>query len=140
MRTLPRAVDGNDAAVTVTAIHVLIVDDEADMEALFRQRFRRELRSGELILQFAETGRAALDVLETRDPDVVLIFTDIEMPEMNGIELLKRVREKRPDVRVYLVTAYDSPFYTQQAKDLGAHGYLTKPLDFSALRQVMFAI
>ncbi len=110
------------------------------MEALFRQRFRRELRSGELILQFAETGRAALDVLETRDPDVVLIFTDIEMPEMNGIELLKRVREKRPDVRVYLVTAYDSPFYTQQAKDLGAHGYLTKPLDFSALRQVMFAI
>ncbi|BBX75367.1 response regulator [Mycobacterium shinjukuense] len=121
------------------AIHVLIVDDEADMEALFRQRFRRELRSGRLIMRFAVTGRAALDVLETEDPDVVLIFSDIEMPEMNGLELLERVRARWPTMRVYLVTAYDSAFYTRRAAELGAHGYLTKPLDFSALHQIVFA-
>ena len=87
---------------------------------------------------FAETGRAALDVLETTDPDVIVVVSDIEMPEMNGLELLARVRDRWPHVRVYLATAYDSPGYTQRAADLGAHGYFTKPLDFSALRQVMF--
>jgi CheY-like chemotaxis protein len=130
--------DGNHAAVAANALHVLVVDDETDIETLFRQRFRRELRSGQLIMQFAGTGRAALDVIEIRDPDVIVIFTDIEMPEMNGLELLERVRHKWPHVRIYLVTAYDSPTYTQRAADLGAHGYFTKPLDFSALRQIMF--
>lgn len=131
--------DGNDAAVADSPLHVLVVDDEPDMETLFRQRFRRELRSGRLIMQFAGTGRAALDVLEMRDSDVVVIFSDIQMPEMNGLELLERVRDKWPHVRVYLVTAYGSPIYTQRAADLGAHGYFTKPLDFSALHQIMFA-
>ncbi len=130
--------DTDDAADDAEALHVLVVDDETDIETLFRQRFRRELRSGKLIMQFAETGRAALDVLEIRDPDVIVIFSDIEMPEMNGLELLDEVRHTWPHVRVYLVTAYDTPAYTQKAADLGAHGYLTKPLDFSALRQIMF--
>jgi CheY-like chemotaxis protein len=130
--------DGSDTAVAAKATHVLVVDDETDIETLFRQRFRRELRSGRLIMQFADTGRAALDVLETRDSDVIVIVSDIEMPEMNGLELLERVRHKWPHVRVYLATAYDSPSYTQRAADLGAHGYFTKPLDFSALRQIMF--
>jgi len=128
----------DDAAVDAKALHVLVVDDETDIETLFRQRFRRELRSGKLIMQFAETGRAALDVLEFTDPDVIVIFSDIEMPEMNGLELLERVRGTWPQVRIYLVTAYDSPAYTERAADLGAHGYFTKPLDFSALRQIMF--
>lgn len=130
--------DSKEAALTATALHALIVDDETDIETLFRQRFRRELRSGKLIMQFAATGSAALDVLEVRDPDVIVIFTDIEMPEMNGLELLERVRDRWPHVRVYVVTAYDSPAYTQRAADLGAHGYFTKPLDFSALREIMF--
>ena len=130
--------DGSDTAIAAKATHVLVVDDETDIETLFRQRFRRELRSGRLIMQFADTGRAALDVLETRDSDVIVIVSDIEMPEMNGLELLERVRHKWPHVRVYLATAYDSPSYTQRAADLGAHGYFTKPLDFSALRQIMF--
>jgi len=130
--------DENDAAVDAKALHVLVVDDETDVETLFRQRFRRELRSGKVIMQFAETGRAALDVLQIRDPDIIVIFSDIEMPEMNGLELLERVRDTWPQVRVYLVTAYDSPTYTQRAADLGAHGYFTKPLDFTALRQIMF--
>ena len=130
--------DGSDTAIAAKATHVLVVDDETDIETLFRQRFRRELRSGRLIMQFADTGRAALDVLETRDSDVIVIVSDIEMPEMNGLELLERVRHKWPHVRVYLATAYDSPSYTQGAADLGAHGYFTKPLDFSALRQIMF--
>lgn len=119
------------------ALHVLVVDDEADIPILFRQRFRRELRSGSLVLQFAATGRAALDVMQTVDPDIVVIFSDIEMPEMNGLELLERVRGEWPHVRIYLVTAYDNAAYTERAAELGAHGYLTKPLDFAALRQLM---
>jgi two-component system, response regulator, stage 0 sporulation protein F len=130
--------DGTDTAVAVKATHVLVVDDETDVVTLFRQRFRRELRSGQLIMQFADTGRAALEVLEMVDPDVILIFSDIEMPEMNGLELLEHVRDRWPHVRIYLATAYDSPTYTQRAAALGAHGYFTKPLDFSALRQIMF--
>lgn len=131
--------DGTDSAVAVKATHVLVVDDETDVVTLFRQRFRRELRSGQLIMQFADTGRAALEVLETIDPDIILIFTDIEMPEMNGLELLAHVRDKWPHVRIYLATAYDNPDYTRRAANLGAHGYFTKPLDFSALRQIMLA-
>ena len=117
---------------------VLVVDDETDIETLFRQRFRRELRSGKLIMQFAETGRAALDVLEIKDPDVIVIFSDIEMPEMNGLELLERspthlaTRPRLPRHRLR------HPRLHPKAADLGAHGYLTKPLDFSALRQIMF--
>jgi CheY-like chemotaxis protein len=130
--------NGSATTVEAKAPHVLVVDDETDIETLFRQRFRRELRSGRLIMQFADTGRAALDVLEVIDPDVIVIFSDIEMPEMNGLELLERVRHKWPLIRVYLATAYDSPSYTQRAADLGAHGYFTKPLDFSALRQILF--
>jgi CheY-like chemotaxis protein len=130
--------DERDGAFATKALHVLVVDDETDIETLFRQRFRRDLRSGRLILQFAGTGREALDVLEMTDPDVIVIFSDIEMPEMNGLELLERVRHNWPHVRVYLVTAYDSPTYTQRAADLGAHGYLTKPLNFPALHQIMF--
>lgn len=131
--------DGNDVPeVSPGTVHALIVDDEADMETLFRQRFRRELRAGKLVLHFAETGLAALDVLEIKDPDVIVIFSDIEMPKMNGLELLERVRKEWPHVRVYLVTAYDSLAYTQKANDLGAHGYMTKPLDFAELRTFMF--
>lgn len=129
----------NDAEVATPPLHVLVVDDEPDVPNLFRQRFRRELRSGRLVLQFAETGRAALDVMEGIDPDTVVVFSDIQMPEMNGLELLERVRDKWPHVRVYLVTAYDTTTYTQRATQLGANGYLTKPIDFSALRQIMFA-
>lgn len=131
--------DGSDNAVAHKAIHVLIVDDETDIEALFRQRFRREIRSGAVVMQFADTGRTALDILETSDPDVILVVSDIEMPVMNGLELLERVRHTWPHVRVYLATAYDTETYTRRAADLGAHGYFTKPLDFSALRQIMFA-
>jgi two-component system, response regulator, stage 0 sporulation protein F len=117
--------------------HVLIVDDEPDIPVLFRQRFRRELRSGSLILQFADSGRAALEVMERIDPEVILVFTDIQMPEMDGLELVQRVRDNWPHIRIYLVTAYDSETYTQRAAELGAHGYLTKPLDFSALRALI---
>jgi two-component system, response regulator, stage 0 sporulation protein F len=131
--------DGSDTSVAQKAIHVLIVDDETDIEELFRQRFRREIRSGQVIMQFADTGRAALDILETTNPDVVLVVSDIEMPVMNGLELLERVRQTWPHVQVYLATAYDTESYTRRAADLGANGYFTKPLDFSALRQIMFA-
>lgn len=73
------------------------------------------------------------------DPDVVPIFSDIEMPETNALELLEELRQRLPDVRIYLVTAYDGQAYTQRAAELGAHGYLTKPLDFTALRQIVCA-
>jgi YesN/AraC family two-component response regulator len=128
---------GNDGAVAARPIHVLVVDDEPDVPTMFRQRLRRDLRSGSVVLQFANSGRAALDVMEMVGLDVVLIFTDVQMPEMNVLELLQQVRDKWPHVRVYIVTAYDGLNYTERATELGAHGYLTKPLDFSALRQIM---
>lgn len=130
--------DDNEAAGAAGPVYALVVDDEPDIETLFRQRFRRELRAGRLILEFANSGRTALEVLENSDRDFLVILSDIEMPEMDGLELLERVHNRWPQFPVYLVTAYDSASYVQKATAGGAHGFMTKPLDFSALRQVIF--
>jgi two-component system chemotaxis response regulator CheY len=115
---------------------ILVVDDEADVQPLFVQRFRREIKTGEYDFSFALSGEEALDFLHTHHSEVVLILSDINMPGMTGIELLARIRhdyEKPPPV-VMMITAYGDDENRQQAQEKGANEFLTKPLDFNLLK------
>jgi CheY-like chemotaxis protein len=116
-------------------ISALIVDDEADIELLFSTQFRREIRSGKLALHFALDGDQALEFLDVGKHDVVLILSDINMPGMSGLELLRRIRERPSDLPVYLFTAYS--MREDEALAAGASGFLSKPLDFGLLRQTL---
>jgi CheY-like chemotaxis protein len=117
-------------------VQVLVVDDEHDVADLFRQQFRRELRSGKFLMDFAYSGAEALEhIAIPSDVQLILMLSDINMPGMNGLELLPKVRELRPDVPVIMVTAYGDPQTRQKAVDKGAAGFLTKPVDFDILRQ-----
>jgi len=114
---------------------ILIVDDEKDIEWLFNQRFRKELKAGEIDLRFAFSGEEAVTVL--RDglaTDIMLILSDINMPGMTGLELLKEVKKEYPDLPVHMITAYGDEKNYQTAMDYGADGYMTKPLDFEHLK------
>jgi CheY-like chemotaxis protein len=114
---------------------ILVVDDEPDVEALFKQHFRRDLRSGRFTMEFALSGPAALALIEqARDVELILILSDINMPGMSGLELLPKVRAARPDVPVVMITAYGDAETRRKALENGATQLLTKPLDFSALR------
>ena len=117
------------------SVCILVVDDEPDVETLFRQQFRRDLRSGRFMMEFAPSAPAALErAVDTRDPSLVLILSDINMPGMSGLEMLPEVRAKRPDVPVIMVTAYGDPETKRRALERGAEALLTKPIDFAALR------
>lgn len=113
---------------------VLVVDDERDVEPLFRLRFRKELKAGELELLFAFSGEEALERLRTAGSDVVLVLSDINMPGMTGLELLKAIKEVPPPLPVCMMTAYDNEEYSGKATSLNCDGYLTKPIDFAALK------
>jgi two-component system, response regulator, stage 0 sporulation protein F len=116
-------------------MNIVIVDDERDVKALFEQRFRREVRQGLLQLHFAFSGEEALALLSHRGvADIVLILSDINMPGMNGLELLKVVKEQYPRLKVYMITAYDDADSRQRAVEYGCDDYLTKPIDFNVLR------
>lgn len=123
-------------------VKILVVDDERDVQPLFEQRFRREIRKGELSFSFAFSGEEALDYMKDHASEVVLILSDINMPGMSGIELLKRIRTKHPSPhpRVMIVTAYNDNDYYQQAISGGADDFLTKPLDFSKLKEKLEAL
>jgi CheY-like chemotaxis protein len=118
-------------------MHILVVDDEADVQPLFRQRFRKEIRSGEMEFTFALSGEEALEYLAENPSKVVLILSDINMPGMTGIELLHIIRHdfNAPPPIVMMVTAYNDEENFQQAMQEGANDFLTKPLDFSVLKE-----
>ena len=114
---------------------ILVVDDEPDVEALFRQQFRHDLRSGRFVMKFALSAPAALRVIdEVNDAVLILILSDVNMPGMSGLELLPKARAARPDVPVIMITAYGDPETMRRALQDGAAALLTKPIDFSALR------
>lgn len=117
---------------------ILVVDDEIDVKDLFEQRFRREIRSGEFELAFANSGEDALTYLDGHSSEVVLILSDINMPGMSGFELLRYIRAEHnapPPPVVMMITAYGDPDSQRQAVELGANDFLTKPLDFAMLKQ-----
>lgn len=114
---------------------VLVVDDESDMVLLFRQQFRRELKDGRLEFDFAFSGAEALDKLsECFDRSPVLLVSDINMPGMNGLDLLLRIKADRPELPVLMITAYGDADTRRIALERGASGLLTKPIEFAALK------
>jgi CheY-like chemotaxis protein len=118
------------------SILILIVDDEPDVADLFRQQFRRELRSGRFTMDFAHSALEALDRIAVPDgTSLILVFSDINMPGMTGLELLPKVRAARPDVPVIMITAYGDAETRRKAFEAGAAGLMTKPIDFAELRR-----
>ena len=114
---------------------VLVVDDEPDVEVLFRQQFRRELRAERFIMKFAQSGMAALQSIgEAGSASLILILSDINMPGMTGLELLPRAKAARPDVPIIMITAYGDAETKRKALETGAEALLTKPIDFGELR------
>ncbi|WLA85780.1 response regulator [Bradyrhizobium elkanii] len=118
------------------SVYILVVDDEPDVEALYRQHFRRELRAGRFLMEFAVSAPAALQrAADIRDPSLILILSDINMPGMSGLEMLPEVRARRPDVPVIMITAYGDAETRKIVLERGAEALLTKPIDFGQLRQ-----
>jgi CheY-like chemotaxis protein len=116
--------------------YILVVDDEPDIESLFRQQFRRDVRSGRFIMEFAASAPEALERAKAiSDPSLILILSDINMPGMSGLEMLPKVKAARPNVPVIMITAYGDDATRRMAAELGAAGLLTKPIDFDCLRQ-----
>ncbi|MCW5746347.1 MAG: response regulator [Alphaproteobacteria bacterium] len=117
------------------SVLILVVDDESDVEALFRQQFRREMRRGRFELEFARSAAAALErIAAADDRRLILILSDINMPGMSGLDLLSRIGAARPDLPVVMITAYGDAETRHKALGLGAQGILTKPIDFASLR------
>jgi len=114
---------------------ILVVDDEPDVEVLFRQQFRRDLRSGRFVMEFAQSAPAALQrISDAEGVSLILILSDINMPGMTGLELLPKAKAMRPDVPVIMITAYGDEDTKRKALEGGAETLLTKPIDFVALR------
>ena len=114
---------------------VLVVDDEPDVEALFRQHFRHDLRAGRFVMEFAYSATAAIDRIENAaEASLILILSDINMPGMSGLELLPKAKALRPDVPVIMITAYGDAETKRRALENGAEALLTKPIDFVVLR------
>jgi CheY-like chemotaxis protein len=121
-------------------VRVLVVDDESDVEMLFRQQFRRELREGRFVLEFALSADEALrKVSEGAGDPLILLVSDINMPGMSGLDLLPRIKAERPDLPVLMITAYGDAETRRVALERGADGLLTKPIDFAVLRAAIEA-
>lgn len=117
-------------------IKMLIVDDEHDVEILFKQRFRKEIKSGDVELNFAFSGDDALTYLHSLNPfDLVVVLSDINMPGMTGLELLKIIKTEYKDLRVMMITAYGDENNYKNALSIGADDFMTKPVDFNALKE-----
>ena len=121
---------------------ILVVDDEKDIQTLFEQRFRKEIRNHEMNFVFAFSGEEALTYLNSHEHEVVLILSDINMPGMSGLELLGHIKQKyhRPPPVVMMITAYGDAENYEMAKKLGADEFLTKPVDFTLLKEKLKTI
>ena len=114
---------------------ILVVDDEPDVEVLFRQQFRRDLSAARFTMEFAQSAPMALQrITDAADHSLILILSDINMPGMSGLELLPKAKAMRPDVPVFMITAYCDAETKRKALENGAEALLTKPIDFGALR------
>jgi CheY-like chemotaxis protein len=114
---------------------IIVVDDEPDVAELFRQRFRRESRQGTYVMHFAASGEAALELLSGEiDPGVIVILSDINMPGMDGLQLLGEIKRHFPDLPVMMVTAYGDDERRRRASELGAFEFISKPVDFDLLQ------
>ncbi len=114
---------------------ILVVDDEPDVEVLFRQQFRRDIRAGRFTMDFAQSAPAALQrIADAGTASLILILSDINMPGMSGLELLPKARAARPDVPIIMITAYGDAETKRKALEGGAEALLTKPIDFAMLR------
>ena len=116
---------------------ILVVDDEKDVQVLFEQRFRKEIKSGEMNFVFAFSGEEALQYLNLHEHEAVLILSDINMPGMSGLELLEHIKQKyhKPPPVVMMITAYGDKENFDTAMKLGADDFLTKPVDFISLKE-----
>jgi CheY-like chemotaxis protein len=118
------------------SVSILVVDDEADVAELFRQRFRREARQGTYVMHFANSGEMALEQLTNGiEPTLIVILSDINMPGMDGLTLLGEIKRRFPNLPVMMVTAYGDDERRRRATDLGAFEFLTKPVDFDMLKE-----
>lgn len=115
------------------SLSVLIVDDEPDVAELFKQRFRRETREGIYVLHYAASGAEALDRLAAIEP-LLAVLSDINMPGMDGLELLGKIKQDRPNLPVMMVTAYGDDERRRTATEKGALHFITKPVDFDSLK------
>lgn len=115
---------------------ILVVDDEQDVQVLFEQRFRHEIKGGELEFAFARSGEEALEFMQTHQQRPLLILSDINMPGMSGLDLLKRIKKdyEKPPMVVMMVSAYGDEENFNAAKQYGADDFLTKPVDFGSLK------
>jgi CheY-like chemotaxis protein len=117
-------------------LKLLVVDDESDVQFLFQQKFRKEIKAGTIQIKYALNGISALELLESiENKSEYLILTDINMPEMGGIELLKKIKARYPELKVFIITAYGDEQNFNAAKSHGADDYFTKPLQFDLLRE-----
>lgn len=113
----------------------LVVDDEKDVEILFRQKLRKEIRSGQIEIEFAFSSNEALEILRSRKPpQVMYIFSDINMPGMTGLDLLDKVKAEFPEINVSMISAYGDSENYDRAMSSGAKGFFTKPIDFDTLK------
>ena len=117
------------------SVSILVVDDEPDVAEMFRQCFRREARNGTYVMHFANSGDAALNLLSNGiEPTLIVILSDINMPEMDGLDLLAEIKQRWADLPVMMVTAYGDDQRRCRARELGASEFLTKPVDFDLLK------
>ena len=115
---------------------ILVVDDEPDVEPLFRQQFRRDIRASRFTMEFAQSAVDALEQIDHAEGvTLILVLSDINVPGMSGLELLPKIKVQRPDVPVIMITAYGDAETKRKVLENGAEALLTKPIDFAALRQ-----
>ena len=120
---------------------VLVVDDEPDIEPLFRQQFRREMREGLYRLDFCRSGETALHMFDgSAGEEIILLVSDINMPGISGLDLLRIVKTRRPDLPVFMISAYGDADTVSTARERGADEFLTKPVDFAKLRRDIMAV